>query len=539
MAANTAACGRDPPTSAEVPLRRQHIAASQRFVAMLLQMRENSHGLAEWRDGMSRIFQAGPTAAMRTSGALRDAEFYQLIGKCGNDLYEFSSMAAHIAKTTDAAEHKFGTRYTTVSGLLDTEVHAATTKRVDLSSSSGSRNATEDEEQLSQTFWKANQVEGIVLSHTQLFIHLPLTMYVQDTLHLYEMLARLNSEVSRGVPGAEGPGANFPLSRQLRAVLDQGLQPYSWLVFSIMGALQLLHRAKRKLAGEFGDGFPLGVLATTPACPHECRVHTPLDPTASASDRFGLGLMFRGLWVPPCVDEDRARHQYSFNSFSRTLGGALFVLNQYARVLPLAQRPDWHVLLLVGRNWTNIPWMMPVQLFTGSGVGESEKELIAPPFMTLSFEDHLELNTSMPTSELDMRAHLVLEWLGLPSGWEACSTKGSSLNTLGTLLGPAFMKLMAQSVDLFVSPEDDWVPSCEKGPSVTVRFISSMDPRPAVRRLFDERERPLFAFPPGRPEKRRTAKTLRQASCAPSVESKLTPDAASLSSRSRQPRDSE
>jgi len=358
-------------------------------------------------------------------------------------------------------------------------------------------------------------------------------MYVQDTLHLYEMLARLNSEVSRGIPGAEGAGASLPVSMQLRAVLDQGIQPYSWLVFSIMGALQLLHRAKRKLAGELDDGFPLGVLATTPACPVESRVPTPLDAMASARDRFGLALMFRGLWVPPHVDEDRARHQYSFNSFSRTLGGALFVLNQYARVLPVAQKPDWHVLLLVGRNWTTIPWMMPVQLFTGNGVGESEKELIAPPFMTLSFEDHLELNTGMPTSELDMRAQLVLDWLGLPSGREACSMKGSSLNALGTVLGPAFIKLMGQASDIFMSPEDDWVPPSEKGPSVTVRFIASMEPRPAVRRLFDEGERPLFAFPEGKPERCRTARTPRQASHA---EAKLTPDEVSLSARLEQPR---
>jgi len=249
------------------------------------------------------------------------------------------------------------------------------------------------------------------------------------------------------------------------------------------------------------------------------------------------GLMFRGLWVPPHVDEDRARHQYSFNSFSRTLGGALFVLNQYARVLPLAQRPDWHVLLLVGREWTKIPWIMPVQLFTGNGVGESEKELIAPPFMTLSFEDHLELNTSMPTSELDMRAHLVLEWLGLPSGRERHSMKGGSLNALGRVFGPDFVRLMGQTPDLFVSPDDDWVPPCENGPSVTVRFIASMEPRPAVRRLFDEGERPLFAFPAGRPEKCRSAREPRQASRAPDVETTLTPNTASLSSRPAQPGD--
>eukprot|EP00413_Alexandrium_margalefii_P019918 CAMPEP_0204536882 /NCGR_PEP_ID=MMETSP0661-20131031/14798_1 /ASSEMBLY_ACC=CAM_ASM_000606 /TAXON_ID=109239 /ORGANISM="Alexandrium margalefi, Strain AMGDE01CS-322" /LENGTH=226 /DNA_ID=CAMNT_0051543421 /DNA_START=41 /DNA_END=721 /DNA_ORIENTATION=+ len=110
-------------------------------------------------------------------------------------------------------------------------------------------------------------------------------------------------------------------------------------------------------------------------------------------------LIFRGLWIGEEVDEERARFQYSFQSFAREVSGMNKVLCFYAgargsRPANLAVASN-HALVLVGRvRWFEADCLaMPVQLFDGPRRRRSELEVLLPPYVYYEFEDDLSLSS--------------------------------------------------------------------------------------------------------------------------------------------------
>lgn len=160
----------------------------------------------------------------------------------------------------------------------------------------------------------------------------------------------------------------------------------------------------------------------------------------------------------------------------------------------MAQAPDWHILLMIGRKWSQNPWVLPVQFFGGPEVGEEEKELIVPPFTYLKMEDDLELRSGMDEKELRERA------LGLANRWELPKRKYAKrasknpLGTLGEIVGPELWQLLTRKPGLVANKWDDETEiTC--APRVTVRFVAEMQLRPAVRELFEDKSKMLLDFP--------------------------------------------
>jgi len=319
-------------------------------------------------------------------------------------------------------------------------------------------------------------------------------MYVQNTLHLYIMLGRLNSDIARGAPNAEGGEG-----RCIKHVLDSGGQPYSYLVFAVVAALQMLYRVRAKLALDSQGIYPLTLLASNPR---------PLRNDEKVTPPCGNGFLFRGLWVPSEIDENRARFQYSFTSWSRTLEGVLWVLDFYAHCLPVAQNEDWHILLLISKSWQDNPWATPVQLFGGPSVGPAEKEVMLPPFMVFDFDEDLELRSDMQKQELQRRGDRIVEKWGL-ADWKAMCAQDSEdslasiraisrkLPDLLTRSRTVFRKATMESTRPVQAKRGYKViyPQRE-GPRVTVRFVSHMEPQPPIREMFENEDQLLFAFPP-------------------------------------------
>lgn len=464
-----------------------HIAASKRFVNMLLEMREESKGGTTWLKGVWQLFRQGPHAARRRVGPLKGLT--ELLGIADDDFFQFERLAKHIADGSEAAgKSKDAEQYASFTKVVEAEIMAAT-----MSSRENKRDLDKVLDEWMADHLRLLQADktdgGIrVLSPAQLFVHLPLTMYVQNTLHLYQMLARLNSEVARGQFNATGPGVADPFDSKLRVVLDQGSQPYSWMVFAVMGALQILFRARQKLEVANSE-CALAVLASNP---DPTYVPDPFSPFTKPPD---CNLMFRGVWVPPKIDEHRAKYQYAFNSWSRSLAGVVFVLDFYAKVLPIAKTEDWHVLLFVSHSWKTNPWVIPVQYFGGPLVGDAEKELMVCPFMSFEFEEDCELTSDMSREELRRRADVLNKrWRLLrKSSYSICT---EVLGDLETAMGPELRKLLERKQGLLSSIIDEKADKEPRGPKVTVRFVSHMEPRPAVQKLFEDDSQLLFAFPP-------------------------------------------
>ncbi|CAE7394743.1 SKI2 [Symbiodinium sp. CCMP2456] len=252
-------------------------------------------------------------------------------------------------------------------------------------------------------------------------VYLPLVMYVRNTVHLYEMLERLKAQASGAGQG------------RLRALLDaKGTareSPYSWLVFSIVGALQTLYHARAAAEKRGGcDAFPLELLASSPpqtvwiqdgvewspshgshagAFQRKQVVNCePMKPLGTL--RKGDGLMYRGIWLPADADEDTIRYQYSFQSFSRSIEGVMRVLRFYSGVASTkageAARAG-HILMYIGRDYASSPWVTPVQLFDGPKrkAGDSEQELLLPPFIAYEFEEEYSVDSDMELPEKQMR----------------------------------------------------------------------------------------------------------------------------------------
>ena len=237
-----------------------------------------------------------------------------------------------------------------------------------------------------------------------LFVSIPLALYVRNTPHLYEITSRM-----RGMRlDAHADLPEDARSLEMLEVLDSGDgTPFSCLVFFLIAALQVLYtvclkhgRGNRKahLAGQDAAVDLRSLLPLSGSAPEGVL---PVDLTGS--------LLFRGLWVPDVIDEEAARLQWTFNSFSRYPCGALHVLNFYAsshtKVAHLANTHR-HVLLLIMRRFDKITtstpqrqdWAFPVQFFNGLN-GRVEQEFILPPFVEYTFEEDLEIHSSLPEEE--------------------------------------------------------------------------------------------------------------------------------------------
>ena len=211
-------------------------------------------------------------------------------------------------------------------------------------------------------------------------------------------------------------------SLEMLEVLDTGDgTPYSCLVYFLTAALQALFAVCRQHARNrvvrpsvTSDLFPaVDLRPLQPLSGSAPEGLLPVDLTGS--------LLFRGLWVPEHIDEEAARLQWSFNSFSRYLCGALHVLNFYAsshaRVSSIA-RSHRHVLLLVMRRFAQMrmpvfqtqDWAFPVQFFNGFN-GRVEHEFVLPPFVEYTFEEDLEICSCMPGHEQEHRfAEISKRW---------------------------------------------------------------------------------------------------------------------------------
>ena len=240
-----------------------------------------------------------------------------------------------------------------------------------------------------------------------LFVSIPVALYVRNTPHLYEVTSRMR--YMRFQACAELP--ECARSLEMREALDAGDEtPYSSLVFFLIAALQALFAICRE-HGRGNRALRAGLSASV-----DLRSLMPLSGSAPEGllpvDLRG-SLLFRGLWVPELIDEEAARRQWSFNSFSRYLSGALHVLNFYAsshtNVAHLANTHR-HVLLLIMRRFDKIrtetlqdqDWAFPVQFFNGFN-GRMEHEFVLPPFAEYLFEDDLEILSTMPEEEQENR----------------------------------------------------------------------------------------------------------------------------------------
>merc|ERR1712062_561077 len=113
-----------------------------------------------------------------------------------------------------------------------------------------------------------------------------------------------------------------------------------------------------------------------------------------------------------------------------------------------------------------------------------------PPFMTFRFDESLELRSDMPRERLEKRALRFAKTCGI------CGPHGQQLqtsNALEAIGGPILPSLLARDVGHFgrVGPNFGAL----DGPHVTVRYIKSMLPQPAIRWLFKTDEQQLLRSP--------------------------------------------
>mmetsp|Transcript_8748 Transcript_8748/g.17334 ORF Transcript_8748/g.17334 Transcript_8748/m.17334 type:complete len:490 (-) Transcript_8748:43-1512(-) len=227
-------------------------------------------------------------------------------------------------------------------------------------------------------------------------VWLPLALYVRSTMHLYEMLERLHLRAPQCRTGQREHGRRGV--EELRELLDRDERHYSFLVFAVVAALQTLHLVRCRM----GRHFPFGFLASHPPGAASCEGESPPSnryPMDAPGTWPSSQLIFRGLWVGAEVDEERARFQYSFQSFSREVSGMNKVLCFYAgargsRPANLAVTSN-HALVLVGCvRWGEAGCLaMPVQLFDGPRKRRSELEVLLPPYVHYEFEDDLSISS--------------------------------------------------------------------------------------------------------------------------------------------------
>lgn len=300
---------------------------------------------------------------------------------------------------------------------------------------------------------------------------------MRNTPHIYLLLAR-HSEL-RGVMS----------SAQMRRILDrpaedgEEAQPYSALAFGVVAALQILHAARREGPTRHGGFPPLDLLMST-GCWGPPKGRTPRG-----------AFIYRGLWVPEVIDEERARYQWSVNSFSRSMDGVVYVLGFYAgasgsEAAQIAMRHK-HVLVLIARRGRSPKgddehgrqWSFPVQFFNVHGTwdGRFEQELLLPPFVEYVFEEDLELRTEMPADVRGERvAELERRW-GVDAGllWAQAPLLGWFF---GAEIKFGHVALKAMKVG--------------EVPRITVRFVREVRLPEPVRALFDgDQGSTLLRFP--------------------------------------------
>jgi len=260
----------------------------------------------------------------------------------------------------------------------------------------------------------------------------------------------------------------------LLGLLDRDQRQYSYLVFAITAALQLLHMARRKL----GRDFPFSLLASSP--PDPARVIRNGYPMAPAESFCDAQAIFRGIWIGKEVDEERARFQYSFQSFSREIEGVARVLSFYATIAgnPTTKLAEEyrHILVLVARvRWLDPDCLaLPVQLVDGPRDKDSELEVLFPAYVRYELEEDLELRSADFAS---------------PGG----DAKLSDLRRRwdGFELPPLLLQMLRGE------PTPEEFPEIRSlRPAVTVRFIRSVSLPEPLASQFKEPEKLLYDFAP-------------------------------------------
>jgi len=229
------------------------------------------------------------------------------------------------------------------------------------------------------------------------FVWLPLAMYVRSTTHLYVMLERMQYVIHQErhrAQNCESEPRKADANR-IRAILDQDIRSYSYLVFAVTGALQALHLAK----GQLRWRFPWSLMASSP--PHAGKKQRNGYPMLNHWDFPESQLIFRGIWVDgDKVDEERARFQYSFQSFSREVIGMARVLSFYAGIEGSSSsriaKMHGHLLILVARvKWNDRHCCaLPVQLLEGPTERGSELEVLVPPYAWYELEEDLSMTSA-------------------------------------------------------------------------------------------------------------------------------------------------
>mmetsp|Transcript_4630 Transcript_4630/g.17413 ORF Transcript_4630/g.17413 Transcript_4630/m.17413 type:complete len:516 (-) Transcript_4630:72-1619(-) len=226
-------------------------------------------------------------------------------------------------------------------------------------------------------------------------IFLPLGLYVHTTLHLYELLARLQVCAPGSQDSKPGHACGTPPidgAAHLRGALDRDDRHYSLLAFAVTAALQTLHFARDVHLAS----FPVELLASSPPGPEGQPNGYPM---MSREALPKLQVLYRGMWIGGEVDEERACYQYSFQSFSREASGMAKVLAFYAGVASspptILAAEHRHALVLVARTALLAKGSlgMPVQLFDGPREHGSELEVLFPAFVRYEFEEDLRLSS--------------------------------------------------------------------------------------------------------------------------------------------------
>eukprot|EP00439_Symbiodinium_sp_Y106_P041554 s3469_g5.t1 len=201
-------------------------------------------------------------------------------------------------------------------------------------------------------------------------------------------------------------------------------------------------------------------------------------------------LIFRGIWVPNRIDEHTAAYTWSFNSFSRSMEGVLWVLDFYAventgnqSVASLAWQES-HVLIYVARfNAASSMWAFPVQFFNSGMAADVEKEVVLPPFVHYDFELlHGSLYEVRSTMSTAMKTAALK---GIERMW------GISLEHAPQLL----QLLEGKGTSAF--------PGLNRNLRVTVRFIKQIELCKPLHDIMTKASGPpeslLLAFPPKDP----------------------------------------
>ncbi|CAE7852868.1 unnamed protein product [Symbiodinium microadriaticum] len=310
-----------------------------------------------------------------------------------------------------------------------------------------------------------------------LFVGLPLRLYLADSPHLYELIRRMRSLADPAIAGEVSVS-------NVRKVLDADGCPYSVLVYGLMAGLQALHSAR--LTGKRGGtgAQSLDALSATARLTgeHQFEVKEIAD---------NCPLIFRGIWVPNRIDEHTAAYTWSFNSFSRSMEGVLWVLDFYAventgnqSVASLAWQES-HVLIYVARfNAASSTWAFPVQFFNSGMAADVEKEVVLPPFVHYDFEllhgSLYEVRSTMSTA-----------------------MKTAALMGLERLWGISLAEHAPQLLQLLEGRGTSAFPGLNRNLRVTVRFIKQIELCKPLQDIMTSASGPpenlLLAFPPKDP----------------------------------------